>query len=238
MESAKILTVENLHVHYGEICAVRDVSFRAESGTAIAIIGRNGAGKSTLLKAVAGVVEGLSGKILWRERPLDGRHRKQALAYLPQREEVDWDFPITVRGLAELGLYPRLGLWRKFRQAENQVVEAALEKMGISDLAGRRIGELSGGQQQRAFLARALVSQPEILLLDEPFAGLDQEASRNLSATIRSLADEGRLIIASHHDLKTVEENFEYGLLLRTRQITFGPIREAINPETLREVFG
>ncbi len=232
------LSVSDLHVHYGKVCAVRDVCFCAEAGTTVAIVGRNGAGKSTLLKALAGVVEGLSGTVSWDGKRLDSGTRKQTLSYLPQREEVDWDFPITVRGLAEMGLYPRLGLWKRFGKVEAAAVEQALERIGIADLANRRIGELSGGQQQRAFLARALVSSPRILLLDEPFAGLDVEATGKLSEMIRSLADEGRLILASHHDLKTVEENFEKALLLRTRQIFFGPVDQAISAETLREVFG
>lgn len=204
-------------------------------GNRVALIGPNGAGKSTLLKAIAGLVPRDSGTIRWRGTAV--RKWSREFAYLPQREEVDWSFPITVRGLVEMGRYPQTGWWRKFSQADAAAVSRALESLELTDLQHRQIRELSGGQQQRAFLARALAQEAHVLLLDEPFTGLDRNASNLLGNLLAKLANEGRLVIASHHDLSTVPRLFDEASVLRTKQIAFGPVAEILTPELIAHTF-
>lgn len=231
------LTVDDLHVHFKEICAVRDVTFEISTGETVAIVGRNGAGKSTFLKSLAGLIPDAAGVVLWNGSPLTKLMRRKLVAYLPQREEIDWSFPVTVRGLVDMGLYPLVGPWGRFTQAHRKATEEAMAKMGLEGLEDRRIGELSGGQQQRAFLARAIVGGARIVLLDEPFAGLDTKACRRLSQLIRSLAESGSLVLASHHDLKSIPETFQHTLLLRTRQLAFGSSEEVLTPENIKTAF-
>lgn len=231
-----MLQVERLHVHHGAICALRNVSLAIQSGEAMALLGRNGAGKSTLLKAIAGLPAIMRGQILWKGEPV-ARWRKE-IAYLPQREEVDWNFPITVRGLVEMGRYTQLGPWGKFRSVDEEAVESALQAMELGPLANRQIRQLSGGQQQRTFIARAMAQEARVLLLDEPFAGLDKSAAELLSRLIHRLTSEGRLIIASHHDLNTAEEIFSQALLLNREQVAFGPVRSVLTQPHIETAFG
>ncbi len=222
-------------MHYGKICALRAVNFEIRCGHALALLGKNGAGKSTLLKAIAGLQSQVQGQISLNGAPLHlARHE---LAYLPQREEVDWNFPVTVQGLVEMGRYPHLGLWKRYSKRDAAVVNQALEALDLVDLANRQIRQLSGGQQQRAFLARALAQEAHVLLLDEPFAGLDKNASEKLGNLLRQLVRQGRLVIASHHDLKTVDEFFDDVLMLNQTQIAFGPVADAFSDQTIRRAY-
>lgn len=229
------LVIENVTVHYRQVLALDKVSLATSCGNRVALIGPNGAGKSTLLKAIAGLVPRASGKILWRGTAVKKWSRE--FAYLPQREEVDWSFPITVRGLVEMGRYPQTGWWRKFSPADSAAVDLALDSLGLTDLQQRQIRELSGGQQQRAFLARALAQEAHVLLLDEPFTGLDRNASQLLGALLAKLAQQGRLVIASHHDLNTVPPLFDEALVLATRPLAFGPVAEILTPELIDRTF-
>jgi len=230
------LEVRGLTVSYREVRALEDVGFATECGRCLALVGPNGAGKSTLLKSLAGILAPEAGTILWRGAALTSAHRE--LAYLPQRGEVDWQFPITVRGLVEMGRYPNLGWWRPFQKHDREIVDRALAAMQLEPLATRQISALSGGQQQRTFLARALAQEAHVLLLDEPFTGLDQPAEEALRRLLRDLAAEGRLIIASHHDLDTVPEIFDDVLLLRRRTVAFGPVRDVFTPATIATAYG
>lgn len=225
------LEVVDLSVQYQEVKALEKINFATECGRSMALIGPNGAGKSTLLKSLAGLIQGGSGKILWRGKPLV--RSSHELAYLPQRGDIDWNFPITVRGLVEMGRYPNLGWWRQYSRHDAEIVERALTSMNLQDLQSRQISALSGGQQQRAFIARALAQEAHVLLLDEPFTGLDKPAQENLSRLFKELTAEGRLLIASHHDLQTVAGNFDDILLIRRQQIAFGPVGEAFTPANI-----
>jgi ABC-type Mn2+/Zn2+ transport system ATPase subunit len=158
-------------------------------------------------------------------------------AYLPQREEVDWSFPITVRGLVEMGRYPQTGWWRKFSEDDIRAVDTALDSLNLNDLQDRQIRELSGGQQQRAFLARALAQEAHVLLLDEPFTGLDRNAATLLGELLAKLAKDGRLIIASHHDLVSAQSLFDEVLVLNTKQVAFGAVAETLTPQLISETF-
>lgn len=180
------LVVENLSVAYRKIIALESVSFATSCGTRVALVGRNGAGKSTLLKAIAGLVPRRTGSIRWRGAPVKRWSRE--FAYLPQREEVDWSFPITARGLVEMGRYPQTDWWRRYRREDDAAVDQALQALDLTDLQHRQIRELSGGQQQRAFLARAVAQEAHVLLLDEPFNGLDRTASLRLGKLLDQLA--------------------------------------------------
>lgn len=229
------LTISNVTVFYRNVLALENISLATSCGNRVALIGPNGAGKSTLLKAIAGLVRRDAGTILWRGTAVKRWSRE--FAYLPQREEVDWSFPITVRGLVEMGRYPQTGWWRKFSAADNEAVDRALDSLALSDLQNRQIRELSGGQQQRTFLARALAQEAHVLLLDEPFTGLDRNAAQLLGDLLAKLSREGRLVIASHHDLNTATRLFDQALVLATRTLAFGPVAEILTPELIARTF-
>jgi ABC-type Mn2+/Zn2+ transport system ATPase subunit len=229
------LEVSDLSVSYRETRALEDVSFATECGRSVALIGPNGAGKSTLLKALAGLMKPDAGHILWRGKPLT--RSSHEIAYLPQRGDVDWNFPITVRGLVEMGRYPNLGWWRSYSKHDEEIVERALVAMRLQDLQHRQISALSGGQQQRTFIARALAQEAHVLLLDEPFTGLDKPAQETLVKLFRELATEGRLLIASHHDLQTVSSIFDEVLLLKRKQVGFGAVKETFTETMIHTAY-
>ena len=229
------LRVENLRVRYRELRALDGISFATSCGACVALIGPNGAGKSTLLKTIAGLLPIESGKIFWRGTQVAKWSRE--IAYLPQRENVDWQFPITVRGVVSMGRYPQAGWWRAFAPADDAVIEQALVAMDMLDLQHRQISALSGGQQQRVFLARALAQQAHVLLLDEPFSGLDRTSKASLAKTLRGLTREGRLVVASHHDLDSVRDIYDEALLLRRHTIAFGPVAEVFTEDLLEKTF-
>jgi ABC-type Mn2+/Zn2+ transport system ATPase subunit len=229
------LVIDSLSVSYRHVKALENISLATSCGTRVALIGPNGAGKSTLLKAIAGLVPRSSGSIHWRGTAVKRWSRE--FAYLPQREEVDWSFPITVRGLVEMGRYPQTGWWRRFSKTDHDAVDHAIETLALGDLQYRQIRELSGGQQQRAFLARAIAQQAHVLLLDEPFTGLDRNASLILGELLGQLAHEGRLVIASHHDLNTAPRLFDEALILDCQEIAFGTVTEVLTPELINRTF-
>ncbi|MBQ4613887.1 MAG: metal ABC transporter ATP-binding protein [Akkermansia sp.] len=230
------LTVSGLRVSYRDVEALRDISFSTHCGHTLALMGPNGAGKSTLIHALAGFVQAQAGTMLWNGQDL--LHTRHEIAFVPQRSAVDWQFPITVRQLVEMGRYPTLGIWKRVSEHDKHIVNKALETLQLGDLQHRRIGELSGGQQQRAFLARALAQEAHILLLDEPFTGLDVPGMQSLGQQLRQLADEGRLIIASHHNLNNAAELFDQTLLLNKETIAFGATADVLCPEHLHRAFG
>lgn len=229
------LVIENLSVSYRNVRALENISLATSCGNRVALIGPNGAGKSTLLKAIAGLLPRDSGSIRWRGTAVKKWSRE--FAYLPQREEVDWSFPITVRGLVEMGRYPQTGWWRKFSETDHKAVDRAIDALALHDLQNRQIRELSGGQQQRAFLARAIAQEAHVLLLDEPFTGLDRNASLILGELLNRLSHEGRLVIASHHDLNTVPRLFDEALVLDCREIAFGPVGEILTADLIDRTF-
>ncbi|MBR5330861.1 MAG: metal ABC transporter ATP-binding protein [Akkermansia sp.] len=229
------LELQKVTAGYADEPVLQDISFTAGCGSTLALIGPNGAGKSTLLNALAGLLPVWSGSILWNNMALE-EHRHE-IAYLPQRSEVNWQFPITVRQLVEMGRYPAVGSWKAMRSHDREIVEKALCTLGLQELQHRQIGALSGGQQQRCFLARALAQEAHILLLDEPFTGLDVPGTEALSQILRSLAAEGRLVIASHHDLSSAPQIFDQALLLRKQVIACGPSQQVLTPDNLKQTF-
>ena len=231
-----VLQCRGLHVHYGAICALHDVSFELSCGTAAALIGGNGAGKSTLMKRMVGLIPPSVGEVVWRGQPLE--RSTHEMAYLPQRSDIDWQFPLTVRGLVEMGRFPLLGKWGRFRAADHEAVGRALACMRVEDLADRQIGALSGGQQQRVMIARALAQEAHVLLLDEPFTGLDQPSQQLLARLLRDLVSTGHLVMASHHDLKTVGDIFDVAVLVNGTLIAKGPSADVMTTDNLKRAFG
>jgi len=233
--AAHRLTVSDLTVSYHRIPALHHIAFEVQCGQCVALLGPNGAGKSTLLKTLAGLLPRETGRIAFHHHEVSGA--TQDFAYLPQREQIDWDFPTTVRGLVEMGRYLRLGWWRPFREEDCIAVDEAIAAMHLEPQENRQISALSGGQQQRAFLARALAQQAHVFLLDEPFTGLDKPTQDSLKDTLRQLRDVGKLIIASHHDLPSVPELFDHAILLNGELVAAGPIAEVFTDANLHKTY-
>lgn len=230
------LSIEGLTVAYGEGVVVDRVSARFAMGAMTAIIGPNGAGKSTLLKAALGLIPRLGGQAHFFGQPLDAVRPR--VAYVPQRASVDWDFPARVIDVVLMGMFRRLGLFGRVTGAVRAEAMAALDRVGMADFALRQIGQLSGGQQQRAFLARALAQGAELYLLDEPFAGVDAATEAAIIAVLKALRDEGRAIVAVHHDLATVPGYFDDVLLLNRHLRAAGPVAESFTPAALADAYG
>ncbi|MGN0874447.1 MAG: metal ABC transporter ATP-binding protein [Akkermansia sp.] len=229
------LDVRDLYATYGKTDALRGISFSTHCGHTLALIGPNGAGKSTLINILAGLIRPDRGSVLWNGTSPDTCRRE--FAYLPQRTEVDLRFPLTVRDLVSMGRYPMLGPWRSPGPHDTGIVNRALEALDLEPLQHRQIGQLSGGQLQRALLARAVAQEAHVLLLDEPFTGLDEPGTASLAELLRNLAAEGRLIIASHHNLQNAAGIFDRTLLLHREQIAFGPTAEVLCPQNIQRAF-
>jgi len=231
------LAVDHLTVSYGARPVLWDVDAAFPAGAMSAIVGPNGSGKSTLLRAALGLVPADAGRATVLGQP--ARQAMRRVAYVPQREAVDWDFPITVREVVEMGRYPAAGWIRRLRPADRAIVDEALERVGMAAFARRQIGQLSGGQRQRVFVARALAQRAELLVLDEPFAGIDARTEAALLALLAELRDrEGRSIVMVHHDLQTVRDAVDWVLLLNVRAVASGPVAETMTPENLRRAYG
>ena len=235
MTQSHALQIRDLTVSYARIPALHHIDFEVRCGQCVGLLGPNGAGKTTLLKTLAGLVERESGTIYFHNREVRGV--TPDIAYLPQRGQIDWDFPTTVRGLVEMGRYLRLGWWRGYGKKDREAVDAAVAAMQLDSLQDRQISALSGGQQQRTFLARALAQEAHVLLLDEPFTGLDKPNQDRLKATLRALREQGKLLLVSHHDLPSVREIFDQVVLLNGELIAAGSTRETFSEENIRRAY-
>ena len=230
------LEITALTAGYGGRAALVDVTMQVPHGAQVAVVGPNGAGKSTLFKALAGLLTMRGGRVLVHGRPPGGQ--TDPIAYVPQREEIDWSFPVTVSDVVMMGRYGRLGWLARPRTADREVVARCLHELGIAGLAGRAIGELSGGQQQRVFLARALAQEPHVLLLDEPFTGVDVSAKEALLALLDRLREQSITVLVSTHDMEIAARRFELVSLLNGRLIAYGPPSSVFTPEHLATAFG
>ena len=227
------LIIEDLTVSYHRIPAVHHLSARLDTGSCTGLLGPNGAGKTTLLKALAGLLPIETGRIQFKGRKIaDG-----LITYVPQREAVDWDFPITVRGLAEMGRYSALGTWKPFGYRDDDVVEEALHVAELAAFADRQIKALSGGQQQRAFLARAWAQEAEIYLLDEPFGGLDKNSAAAFAKAIQRLRESGKLVIVSHHNLADAAKLFDHIIILNGELVAFGKTAETLTEQNIDRAY-
>lgn len=236
LEKPIALDVDDLTVAYNSKPAVWDVDLAVPEGVLMAIVGPNGAGKSTLIKAVLRLIPRAAGTALFY-----GKHYNQArhlVGYVPQRGSVDWDFPTSVIDVVMMGLYGKLGWFRRPGRVENELALHALDQVGMVDFADRQISQLSGGQQQRTFLARALVQDAQIYFMDEPFAAVDAVTERAIVAILRELRERGKTVIVVHHDLQTVKEYFDWVTLLNVEVIASGPVEAIFTPENLQKTYG
>ena len=233
--STPAIEVEDLTVSYGPVPALLDISLAIEEGKLVGIIGPNGSGKSTLMKSMLGFVKPDVGNV--RVFGTDVSNVKGRVAYVPQRGAVDWDFPITVREVAAMGRYSYRRWWQDLTKNDYKLADEALEKVRMSDYRSRQIGQLSGGQQQRVFMARALAQNADILLLDEPFAGVDAATERAILDVLEDLKNDGKTVVVVHHDLATAAEYFDLLILLKQRLFGFGPPKMILNPKLLGDVY-
>lgn len=234
--SVPAIEIHDLTVVYRDKPVLWDIDLTVPPGVLMAVVGPNGAGKTTLIKSILGLIKPVSGAVLVEGKPYSPRH--QTVAYVPQRGTVDWDFPTTVADVVTMGTYGKLGWFRRPGPAERATAAEALKRVGMADFADRQISQLSGGQQQRVFLARALVQDAPVYLMDEPFQGVDAVTEKAIVEILRELRTRGRTVLVVHHDLQTVPEYFDWVTLLNVRVIASGPVAEAFTPENLRRAYG
>jgi manganese/iron transport system ATP-binding protein len=234
-EKSPVIEVRHLTVSYGARPALLDVSLAIESDQLVGVIGPNGSGKSTLIKAILGFVRPDVGDVLICGR--DVQKAKGLVAYVPQRGAVDWDFPITVREVALMGRYQSIPWHRNPGRTDREAAMEALEMVRMGEFADRQIGQLSGGQQQRVFLARALAQGSDILLLDEPFAGVDAATERAILDVLERAKSSGKTLVVVHHDLATAAEYFDKLVLLKQRLYAYGPPRAVLREDLLSQVY-
>jgi len=215
-----------------------DASFELPRGTVTALVGVNGAGKSTLFKAIMGFVPTANGHIEILGQSVKSALADNVVAYVPQAEEVDWAFPVLVEDVVMMGRYGHMGLLRRPRAADRAAVDQALARVGMQDLRHRQIGELSGGQRKRVFLARALAQDGKVILLDEPFTGVDVKTEEQIIALLREMRDEGRVMLVSTHNLGSVPEFCDRTVLVNRTVLAHGPTETTFTRENLVETFG
>jgi manganese/zinc/iron transport system ATP- binding protein len=236
MTDSPAIEVNDLTVAYHDQPVLWDVDLTVRRGVLLAIVGPNGAGKTTMIKAILGLVPRAAGDVRVLGQPYTEARRQ--LAYVPQRGSVDWDFPTSVLDVVTMGTYGSLGWIRRPGKNERQRALAALEQVGMADFAPRQISQLSGGQQQRVFLARALVQDAQVYLMDEPFQGVDARTERAIVTVLRELRASGRTVVAVHHALQSVPEYFDEVALLNVRLVAAGPVAEVFTDENLRATYG
>lgn len=237
MKEMPALQIAHLTVNYQQSAVLWDISFDIpDGGNIVAIVGPNGAGKSTLIKAAMGLIKPISGKISFFGLPLSKMRNR--ISYVPQRESVDWDFPITVLELVAMGLYGRLGLFKRLSRKDLQLALEHLKQVGMESFADRQISQLSGGQQQRVFIARALIQQADLYFMDEPFTGIDATSAQVIWGLLRSLKEQGKTVCVVHHDLSNVCELFDWTVLLNTRLVACGTVKEMFTSERIEQTYG
>lgn len=230
------LSVDDLTVAYNSKPAIWDIDLDVPEGVLMAIVGPNGAGKSTLIKAVLNLIPRAAGTAKFYGKPY--AQARSLVGYVPQRGSVDWDFPTSVLDVVTMGLYGKLGWFRRPGRRERELALYALDQVGMADFADRQISQLSGGQQQRTFLARALVQDARIYFMDEPFAAVDAVTERAIVAILRELRERNRTVIVVHHDLQTVKDYFDWVTLLNVEVIASGPTAEIFTPDNLHKTYG
>ena len=234
--SADAISVTELTVDYDGVTAIEDVGFTVSAEKLTAIVGPNGAGKSTLIKALLGLIPTRTGSISCFGT-LPKQYRKK-ISYVPQRAQIDWEFPASVFDVVAMGLYSELGLLRYFSSAHKDRVQSALTDVDMADFAARQISQLSGGQQQRVFLARSIVQDAELILLDEPFGGIDSKSEAVIVDILRRQKQNGKSIVAVHHDLSTVKDYFDDVILLNKTVTAFGPVDDVFTKSNVEKTYG
>jgi manganese/zinc/iron transport system ATP- binding protein len=234
--SADAISVTELTVDYDGVKAIEDVNFMVNAEKLTAIVGPNGAGKSTLIKALLGLIPTRTGTIsCFGTSP---KQYRKYISYVPQRAQIDWEFPANVFDVVAMGLYGELGLLRRFSSAHKDRVHSALTDVDMADFAARQISQLSGGQQQRVFLARSIVQDAELILLDEPFGGIDAKSEAVIVDILRHQKQSGKSIVAVHHDLSTVKDYFDDVILLNKTVTAFGPVNDVFTKLNVEKTYG
>jgi len=230
------IEVHNLSVAYNRIPVLWDIDFELPKGEIIGIVGPNGSGKSSLLKAIMGLISVSSGfsKVFGK----DLEQVRDRVAYIPQRESIDWNFPATVEDVVKMGRYKKERLFSRLTKIDKQLSQEAIEKVNLLEFKNRQIAQLSGGQQQRVFIARALAQGADIYIMDEPFVGVDIATEQTILKLLFQMKKEGKTVVIVHHDLQTVSDYFDYLVLLNTRLIAHGPTKEVMTNENLQATYG
>lgn len=232
------IDIENITVAYHEKIALHGASLQLTSGTICGLVGMNGAGKSTLFKAIMGFVKPISGRISINGLPIRQAQKNNLMAYVPQSEEVDWNFPVSVQDVVMMGRYGYMNLLRIPRSIDRIAVRSSLERVGMWQMRDRQIGELSGGQRKRTFFARALAQQATILLLDEPFAGVDIKTEKMMINLLMELRQAGHTILISTHDLNSIAIFCDRVILINRRILAYGETSDVFTAENLSLTFG
>ena len=239
MKIASSLSVRNVDVAYPNgVMAMAGANFELSGGTICALAGPNGAGKSTLFKAIMGVLPLQRGSVEINGLPIAAALKQKLLAYVPQSDDVDWNFPVLVEDVVLMGRYGHMNILRIASAKDRMSVDEAIQRVGLQDLRKRQIGELSGGQKRRMFLARALAQASPVILLDEPFTGVDVQTEEQIISLLHELRNEGRLMLVSTHNLGSIPDYCDQVILVNRRVIAAGPTAEAFNENTLSETFG
>ena len=230
------IKVNGLSVNYGTKRVLTNIHLDISAGHVYGVIGPNGAGKSTLFKSILGLIDYSAGRIEVFNTDIDEVRKR--IAYVPQKDEVDWQFPATVQDIVLMGRYPFKKMLQRLSKEDYRIANEAMEELGILDLANRQIGKLSGGQQQRVFIARALCQQADLFFLDEPFVGVDITTEEKIISLLKSLAAKGKTILVVHHDLSTVEHYFSKVILINQRLIAYGDTKETFVQENIAQAYG
>jgi len=230
------LRVSDLTVAYHRKPVIWDVEFSIPQGKLVGVVGPNGAGKSTLLKAIMDLIPRASGRVEVFGQPYAKSRRR--VGYVPQRESVDWDFPVDALDVVTMGLYRQIGWCMPVRRRHREAALEALARVGIADLAHRQISQLSGGQQQRTFLARALVQDADLYLMDEPLAAVDAATEAAIMELMRQMQVDGKTALVIHHDLQSVPDYFDHVVLLNMRVVATGQTDEVFTTENLQKTYG
>jgi manganese/iron transport system ATP-binding protein len=235
IQTAPAIDATQVTVRFENVSALRDVSFRLDQGKHLAVVGPNGAGKTTLFQVISGILKPTSGHIeIYGHTP--GGH--VCIAYVPQRSQVDWDFPVTVSQVVMMGRIRKLGFFNWPKRDDWKFVHDAIDRVGITELVDRQIGELSGGQQQRVFLAQSLAQEAELILLDEPFSGLDLPSQEAIFEILQELKEKGVTVVVATHDLDLAADKFDQVMLLNRSLISFGAPSEALTTPSLMNAYG
>ena len=229
------IEIKNLTVAYDEKPVLENLSLNIGKGQIWAVIGPNGAGKSTLIKTILEFLKPIVGDIKVNGEKYAKMRKK--IAYVPQRGSVDWDFPTTLFDVVEMGSYGRVGFLKRVSKEEEVKVIEAIKQVDMLEFKDRQISELSGGQQQRVFLARALLQDAEIYLMDEPFQGVDSKTEKSIVQILKKLRDEGKTVVVVHHDLKSVPEYFDYVAMVNKSVVVSGKVEDVFTPENIDKTY-
>ncbi|NMF60439.1 metal ABC transporter ATP-binding protein [Pseudanabaena yagii] len=232
------IDIENVTVAYHGKVALHSANLQLKAGTICGLVGMNGAGKSTLFKSVMGFVKPMSGRVLINGLPIRIVQKKSLVAYVPQTEEVDWNFPVSVHDVVMMGRYGYMNFLRMPKALDRQVVRESLERVEMWEMRDRQIGELSGGQKKRAFFARALAQQGKVLLLDEPFAGVDVKTEKMMINLLMELRDAGYTVLVSTHDLESINTFCDQVVLINRTILAYGQTSEVFTEENISRTFG